>query len=151
MKRREKKIEFYVAIEKADPTKFLCITNKKEEAIEYIIQHFKFLKMEHFKMWCNCRNLNINDDAAWFKYFNDVVTVEEKNEYQVNKIGYTHSNLSALLRMFSGCVPIGCSFDTPAEYQYFDNKLKSLDAVLNNPELKNGLEKALDDYKKIWE
>ena len=151
MKRREKKIEFYVAVAKANPTKFLCITNNKEEAIEYVIQYFKLLKFEHFKMWCDCRNFNPADDLVWFKYYNEVISKEEKNDYEVHKIGYTLNNLSAILRMFSGCFPIGCSFDTPTEYEYLEDKLKKLNAVLSNPQIKEEISKSLEAYKQLWE
>ena len=33
------------------------------------------------------------------------------------------------MRMFAGCLPLGCSFDTPTEYLYLKNKWDSQDAA----------------------
>ena len=150
-KNKEEQLVFYAISLVKEPTKFLSLTLTKEEATEFVLQHLKMRNLEHFSSWCDCHELNVNDDLAWLKYFNDVLTVKDKTEYTINKIGYTYINLGAFLRMFSGCLPIGCSFDQPIEYEYVDSKMRSMDKLFNTPELKDDLLKALEEYKKIWE
>ena len=120
-----KKITFYAVLNKREPSKFLTFTLTKKQAIEYGNKFLKAIHMEHFKQWCEYHNLNADMNDSWNIYFMKCLTADEKREIVINKIGYKWEDMTAILRMFGGCVPLGCSFDTPQEYSYLNLRLET--------------------------
>ena len=53
------------------------------------------------------------------------IVLENKNPYTIVKLFYSLKNISCVLRLFNGCMPIGCSYDTKLEV---DKMLKALEA-----------------------
>lgn len=123
-KKKIKKIPLYVLISDDHPGIFLTFTNEKSEATEYAFNYLIYKNFSHFKSWCELRDINFEDPKSAEEYFSTVIDQEEKNKYKVLKIDYAINDMVSILRMFGGCIPLGCSFDRPAEIQYFNDNLK---------------------------
>ena len=149
-----KKLTFYIVVptekllSKEKKPHFLTITCKKDEAFDFIIKLLKLEKLNHFQMWCELRGLDKDSEKAWNKYFNTCVTREEKQKYAVNKITYKLNDVASIMRMFGGCLPLGCKFDTPSEYEYLKYKLESQKMA---EELSQAFKKVADELKEAGE
>ena len=58
---------------------------------------------------------------TWTEYMN--LFPEELKKYLIVEVGYNTSSIATIFRMFNGCVPIGTSYEDPAESILFLNKL----------------------------
>ena len=141
---RNKKLKFFIVIHADNPGVFLTIVRTKKEAVDFAYKYLRIKNFDHFEMWCSLRDYQTNSEQAWNEYFNKVVSIEEKQKYLVRSIQYNLSDLTAVLRMFCGCVPVGCSYETKAEYDYLNHKLETqkmaqeitdkLDSIINQKE-----------------
>lgn len=110
---------------KDDAKDFRCytITISHKQAEEYI-QRINFIThRNHFIAWCNNNDIHLKDDyfpdeAIWQKYYN-LVWKDEKPRYFIQKIKYSLTTLASLLRMYNNVIPLGCSYETDAEYDKF--------------------------------
>ena len=112
---------------------------------EYGYKYLRLKHFDHFKMWCELRSLSIDSEAAWATYFTKVLTYEEKAGYAIAKQTYKLNNLAAVLRMFGGCFPLGCSFDTETEYLYLKTKLEAQEEALQK--IHDNVEKMIKEEK----
>lgn len=129
----------YALTTKDNNKNFLTITQSRYEALEYANRLLQIEVFEHYSLWCKSRNYDPADMSIWYIYFNDCLNEEQKQRYKIIKIKVFKKDLIAIMRMFGNCVPLGCSFDTPAEYEYTKNKKEQ-------QEKKNELiKKAIDD------
>lgn len=62
--KNKKKLTFYVVQHKSNPNKFLTITCNKQDAMDFCYRFIRIQNLDHFKSWCDLRDLNIDDDAA---------------------------------------------------------------------------------------
>ena len=92
--------------------RILCITQNKLQAKEYIERLLINKYFEHYKSWALLRGLDLNNTTNW-KIYKKVVIKEIPYKYYKTKVNY--STIAGLLRIFYGCTPIGCSFDTYIE------------------------------------
>ena len=125
----KKKITFYLVIDQSQNNQILTITSTKKQAIEYGYQFLKIKHYDHYSKWCELKELNPESENAWFRYFVNVLTIEEKSKYAVAKRVYTLETVAAIMRMFGGCTPLGCSFDSETEYIYLKSKLATQEAA----------------------
>lgn len=123
LNRDKSQIKLYAVIKREAPDKFLTVTTKKDEAVEYALKLLKLEHLSHFQSWCILRNYSSNCPESWDIYFNDCISEAEKHDYIISKISYKLKDLAGIIRMFGGCVPLGCSYDLPVEYEY--SKAKS--------------------------
>lgn len=137
-----KKIYLYAVYKTTDRDRFLTITVTKDEAEEYIIALLKNNNLNHYNSWCELQGLNPCCFESWRIYFDTCITDEEKSEYLICRICYALKDLIAMIRMFGGCEPIGCSFESPAEFEYVKTKFILADAA---EALKNDLERLSSD------
>lgn len=121
--KRLNKIKLYVLINTDNKNIFLTITNKLSQALEYAENLIKLNHGIHFINWCEAHNFAVDDVKAWNTYFNDCITDDEKLKYKALKISYSKNDIASIMRMFIGCVPLGCSFDTSLEYKYISDKI----------------------------
>ena len=126
---RKKTVSFYLVIDQNQSNQILTITSTKKEAIEYGYQFLKIKHYDHYNRWCELKGFSPSSEQAWFRYFMNVLTIEEKSQYAVAKRKYTVDTLAAIMRMFGGCTPLGCSFDTETEYIYLKSKLATQEAA----------------------
>ena len=124
-----KKLTFYLVIDQSQNNQILTITLTKKQAIEYGYQYLKIKNYDHYSRWCELKEFDPESENAWFRYFTNVLTMEEKSKYAVAKRIYKLDTVASIMRMFAGCLPLGCSFDTPTEYLYLKNKWDSQDAA----------------------
>lgn len=136
MFRRKKKFKFFAVVDMRQPEVILTITEDKQQAIMYATNLLKIKYYEHFVRWAECHNFDVDDEEGWKVYFNDCITVEEKQALKLFPIFYTRANLASILRMFAGSVPLGCNFENDIEYDYFFEKLRK-GGYKNNPLIKS--------------
>lgn len=121
MRLHNKKITLFAVYDKKEnPTKFITLTLYKKEADEFIYNLLRISHFEHFKSWCEIRNLDVNDDSSWSKYLCNCLSIEDINRYVIHKVIYKLGDVVSIMRMFGGCIPIGCSFDTECEQNRLD-------------------------------
>lgn len=125
----KKKMYFYALTTKDAPNLFLTITSNIKECGEYADKLLKEAYLNNFKCWANLGGFNVDDLNAWILFRMSSIPKEELDYYTITKISYTPKDLSAILRMFAGCVPLKCSYEFPYESSYFE---KRLDAVTEN-------------------
>lgn len=149
LNRNNKKISFYVAQDKKNISKFLTLTCTKQEAVDFCYKYMRIQNFNHFKLWCVLRELNVDDENAWKKYYDNVISIEEKKQYIITKITYKLNDVAAILRMFGGCLPVGCSFDTKEEYNYLNYRLETQKATKDLAQnLQEAFEKAKEELEK---
>lgn len=104
--------------EKTRIPNILSVVTTKEEADEYIDRRLFAESFEHYSSWCALRELDKNSDS-WLAYKK---VIDIPYYYEETRVDY--KTISGLLRIFYGCVPIGCSFDTLIETSTLLTKLK---------------------------
>lgn len=99
---------------KASP---LSIVLTYKQAKEYVLSKIILDHMSHYIQWCDLNGRkNKNSTQNKLDYALEVLDLEEeKKKYSILKIKYTRNALAVVLRIFSQCIPIGCSFDTVLE------------------------------------
>jgi len=116
---RRKQINVYALIHKEFKDKFLTIAKDKDSVYEYAMMFLKLTYQDHYERWCQIKQLDKDDYETWMMYYNECIDEKEKENLQILKVKYDLDNILAILRMFGKCVPLGCSFETQAERDYF--------------------------------
>lgn len=128
------RITLYGLVTTESPKIYLTIVARKQQAIEYAKRLLLLDHQSHFTQWCSYRNLACTDLNAANQYFRDCITDSEKKSFKVVKIKLNNQGIATSLRMFSGNIPLGCSYESPIEYEYITdqiNKNKFDDDTLN--------------------
>ena len=121
---KKKKITLYTVRSLDNPLKIWCITTTKEEAEEYINKRLVIENMQDFESWCFYNQIKNEDKpAAWIKYFNTRLPEEEKLKYRYYKTQYRDHEIAAILRLFTNCESLDCSFEAPFEKSYQEHKM----------------------------
>lgn len=128
-----KKLTFWV-IGDSKTKRFFTITLTREQSFEYLYRVLAFAHMDHFKSWCGLKNLDYKTMEAQRLYFNTSISDAEKDQFFVAKVFYTIKEIAGILRMFGGCNPLGCSFDTEAEYAFLKDTLEFAQKTVENLE-----------------
>ena len=121
---KKKKITLYTVRSFDNPLKIWCITTTKAEAEEYINRRLVVENMQDFESWCFYNQIKNEDKpAAWIKYFNTRLPEEEKLKYRYYKTQYKDHEIAAILRLFTNCESLDCSFEAPFEKSYQEHKM----------------------------
>ena len=59
---------------------------------------------------------------SWDKYIK--LFPDELNKYVILELEYDYKNVATVFRMFNGCVPIGTSYEDPAEAMLILQKMR---------------------------
>lgn len=118
---KKKQITVYALIHTQVKNKFLTISDNKYDMREYVMALLQIQHQAHFEAWCQLRALDKEDFDNWITYYSSCIPDEEKSSFQAVKIKYNIRDVTAIMRMFGNCFPIGCSFDTEAEHEYFNS------------------------------
>lgn len=106
------------------PHEFLTLTTTPDECWEYIDMLEYEDHRDHYIAWCEQRNLNPKDDNSWEAY--QEIVLGDNCDYAIFEMQITWEDVIAFLRMFQGCVPLGCSFDRVIEKVYFASQVKEM-------------------------
>lgn len=123
-----------------DNLKVYTITSSEKDCEEYINTLMKLKNASHYDMWCQFNANGVKDDATWRKYASTVL-IEQLKEIIISKVEYPKSRIAEVFRMFSGCTPIGCSYEGAEEYNYFVNRL--------DPTTRQQIEKLIETEDKM--
>lgn len=118
-----KKIPLYLVYRNENPASLVAVLADKKQIDEFIDRMIIVDNWAHFKMWCNLRKLDYKSLESQYSYIDNYVATnpeeaESKYTFIVRKTLYTKEALASILRMFNGCVPIGCSYESPVEVTY---------------------------------
>lgn len=113
----------------------LTLTETEKDCEEYINNRLRIENRVHFSSWCSLHQKDVNANESWQEYMN--LGIVDITKYYISKVSYTHANIAAILRMFNHCVPVGCNYDLPEEYNYLINQLPI--------EIQNDLESMLEE------
>lgn len=114
------------------PHKFLTLTQTPEEALEYVDALEYNDHFDHYKNWCINKKLNYELDESWLFYKNTVLG--KYSDYAIFELKLEWEDIIAFIRMFQGCIPLGCSFDREVEIL---NLTKNIKQNKNNLNLKD--------------
>ena len=134
-KLKDKLINLFAVVTKEDfeaikskglqvPHKFLTIVTTTEECLEYIDMLEYEDHYEHYISWCDQRGLNPEEEYSWEAYRE--IVLGDDCDYAMFEIKLVWEDILAFLRMFQGCVPLGCSFDRIIETVYFSSQVKKM-------------------------
>ena len=117
-----KKFKFYLVCEADNDESIVCVCSTVNEIGEFINSKILVDHFDHYKSWCELKNIDFNDITSkrtyLINYFNN--SSEEtldKYNYIIKKINYDKNTVAAVLRILHGYVPLGCSYETPEEVQ----------------------------------
>ena len=119
----KKKIPLYLVYKNENPDSLVTVLSDKKQINEFIDKMIIVDNWEHYKMWCELRKLNYKDISVQYSYIDNYINTnpeeaQSKYSFIVKKTIYTTEAMSSILRMFNGCVPIGCSYENPFEFTY---------------------------------
>lgn len=122
---------------------FLTITDKKEHCEEYVNRRLFLENKEHFKGWCDLRELNYQDSKSWELYIKSTGNIA-LGKYVISKIKYKVEDVATIFRMFNGCAPIGTTYEEKMEVIHYMQNLpqESIDRIEQS--LKEDLENKLN-------
>lgn len=129
-KKKDKKLSLFVLTKKDNPDRFLSIGLSKNEMIEYAHTLLRFEHEPHFKSWCTLRGYDADQKASWDEYFKTCIDQYRKSEYFITNVLYRLEDVVAIMRMFGGCSPIGCTFETDTEYDHAKSKKQLLECQI---------------------
>ena len=122
-KKKEKLVSFFIVSDIDNKNKIYTFTNSYDQAYEYMCKLYLYLyRYDHYYNWCELRNLKPGDEAIVKYIIENELDVLSK--FSIDLISYTENNLSALFRIYNGCVPLNCSYETTEEQRIYSEKLK---------------------------
>ena len=118
-----KTVPLYLVYKNENPESLITVLANEKQINEFIDKMILVDNWDHFKMWCNLRKLDYKNVNSQYSYIDNYIETnpeetESKYTFIVKKTFYTREALSSILRMFNGCVPIGCSYENPVEITY---------------------------------
>lgn len=123
--RADKLFNFYAVIDNVqdecvniDELSYYTVSVNEKDCYEYIDRKEKLDNASHYNSWCYIHKYNKDAPKTWNIYKS--VVLENEKKYCVIKIAYSLNNLSVALRMLNNCVPIGCSYESPVEVEFFN-------------------------------
>lgn len=101
-------------------TQMISIAPSKNEAMAAVDKVIYFNHFEHYKLWCETRNLTIGcREPSWDQYKKDVITLKGYNEefgnYSIYCMSYSPKNVATFLRVFSKTAPLLMDYEDPTE------------------------------------
>lgn len=129
-KKKPQTIKFWCITDKNNNNHFYTFTNTYAQVLEYLFKLYVYQnKYEHYVQWCEFRGLDKSKDESVFEYVSSL-EVNLSEHYNIGRIEYTQENLASLFRIYNGCVPLNCSFETNFERENYlelikNEKLKS--------------------------
>ena len=106
-----KPISFDTSI--ADVRVYTIVTSLRQ-CTEYVNQYLKMKNLTHFRNWCDAHNVDSRIDSSWHKYCATVIQDQMKDFYVSSYVLNKHK-IASLLRLSTGCLPVGCDFETEGE------------------------------------
>ena len=94
----------------------LCVTTTEKEAYEYITRKTYLDNENHYKMWCNVHNKNIEE--AFEEYITTVLALDEDYKFSIVKMQYTNDELASIIRCMLGYELVGASYESDSEREF---------------------------------
>ena len=126
-----------------------------KDAYEYLNKLIQVEHFEHFKKWAELKNLDINTSSTWDLYSAQCIPEEEWDKFIISKISYTNKSISAMLRMFAKCVPLGCSYENNLELTKYLETLKLQEQILkglnsiDDPTIEEAKRKIQEEFEEM--
>lgn len=117
-----KKFIFYLVCDTDKDETILCVCNKLKEISEFVNTKILVDHFDHYKSWCELKQLDINNMDSKREYLINYITNSPegaltKYNYIIKKIDYDKDSISAVLRILHGYIPLGCSYELPNEVE----------------------------------
>ena len=138
-----KKVYLYLVYKNEDDSSLVTVLEKEYQIDEFIHRNILVHNYKHFKAWCDLRQLDytkLESENAYVNNFLDTATEEDlkKYTYIIKKVYYTKTALASILRMFNGCFPLGCSYETEVEVAYVNVLFEEVEKVKQKEKRLNG-------------
>lgn len=138
-----KKVYLYLVYKNEDDSSLVTVLEKEYQINEFINRNILVHNYKHFKAWCELRKIDytkVESENAYIDNFFNTATEEDlkKYTYIIKKAYYTKTALASILRMFNGCFPLGCSYETEVEIAYANVLFEEVEKVKQKEKRLNG-------------
>lgn len=121
--KKKEKVFVYLVFKNEQEDSLVTILSKQGQIKEFIDKMVIIDHWDHYVAWCKLRELNYKDiesEQAYIENFYKTATQEDMQNYTyiVKRAAYNTDAIASILRMFNGCVPIGCSYEFKGELAY---------------------------------
>lgn len=121
--KKKKKVFVYLVYRNEQEDSLVTILSQQDQINEFIDRMVIIDHWKHYVAWCKLRELNYKtktSESAYIDNFYKIATQEDIKHYTyiVKKVAYNTDAIASILRMFNGCVPIGCSYEFKGEFAY---------------------------------
>lgn len=100
--------------------RFYTISDNELDCWEYLDKMLYYKNREHFNSWKEYHlNEFENESDAWECYRNNTLEEEIVEKYMIHELFIPKQNLASIMRMFTECIPLDCSFIKPVEFEVF--------------------------------
>lgn len=148
------RVTIYLVVTNTDDPeeiKVLTASNKLQDCFKYLDKLYKLENKDHFRMWCELRGLELNNDS-WVKYARTGAFDSEK--YVIRKMKYNARTIATIFRLQNGCMPLNIGYETPEELYNFleccdDDDLKFLGSVYDLRKIDVKDEKDAEEVLKV--
>lgn len=151
-----KKIKLYVisrcreGSSEEDFNKNICsIVSSKKQIQEYILNKVINDHRTHYSLWLSNHGLKDNDQSKNI-YVNLRLAGGDPSveEFCVREQIYNTSGIAAMFRIFNKCEPIGCSYETRSEKEYYAWFVQEITKTMNEAYANELTKKAVDSEEK---
>lgn len=98
----------------------ITVAPSKKDAMAAVDKVIYFNHFEHYKLWCETRNIKIGfHEKSWLDYKQTVIGRQEYQQefrqYSIYCMSYSPKNVAEFLRVFSGTAPLLMDYEETAE------------------------------------
>lgn len=119
-------MKLYALFEIKDNDSFLLtIAKNKQQVRAYARAFLRLNNMEHFKLWCDLRQIDYKDELSWDEYMRTCIPEEILLQYRIKKLCFTKDKLAETCRLAANLLPIGLPYEGDIEYKKFENIIRA--------------------------
>ena len=129
-------VRFYMVVNPSSRTLYVIVCDKKQ-AKEYIERRLYYTYLSKFKAYCALHHIKDTSFVSWIENANRIfpeLQAERATKFTILPVDYTQCQLATVLRTTVGIPPIGASYETGPEIDYFNSFGVDPDVISYNPE-----------------
>lgn len=121
-RKKEPRIILYMLYKDPEYKELVYICANKDEIEEFTTKKILLDNYLHYSSWCKLRNYKEDDKHAQNEYVENLLLESEKAREEYNyylaEVNITRQSVAGIFRIINGISPVGCSFETRAEYNF---------------------------------
>ena len=121
-RKKEPRIILYMLYKDPEYKELVYICTNRDEIEEFTTKKILLDNYLHYSSWCKLRNYKEDDKHAQNEYVENLLLESEKAREEYNyylaEVNITRQSVAGIFRIINGISPVGCSFETRAEYNF---------------------------------